>query len=148
MNMKLLSFAVVIIVAIIGLFLFLSWRKTHPTPISIQTVTPFVSENVYITQPLPNGLVSSPLIIKGQARGTWYFEASFPVRLMDSNGKQIAVEPAQAQSDWMTTEFVPFEVTLNFTTPTTNTGTLILEKDNPSSLPKYDAFISIPIRFR
>jgi hypothetical protein len=94
-----------------------------------------------------NQIVTSPLTVTGQARGTWYFEASFPVELRDGNGKIIAQAPAQAQSDWMTTNFVPFSVTLTFAKPTTSTGTLILRNDNPSGLPENAKSISIPVRF-
>lgn len=92
-------------------------------------------------------VISSPLTIKGEARGTWYFEASFPVRLLNSDGKEIAVAPAQAQGEWMTEEFVPFEVVLQFSPPTTSTGTLVLEKDNPSGLPEHANELRVPVRF-
>lgn len=102
---------------------------------------------IRVTSPTVNAVVSSPLKITGEARGNWYFEASFPVKLLDANGKQLAIAPAQAQGEWMTTEFVPFEVTLTFATPTTSTGTLVLEKDNPSGEARFDDSISIPVRF-
>src|ERR1035437_886872 len=70
--------------------------------------------------------VGSPLEINGEARGTWYFEASFPVKIYDSNGKLLGSVPAQAQSDWMTENFVPFKASLDFATPTTDSGILIL----------------------
>lgn len=92
--------------------------------------------------------ISSPLSIKGEAQGTWYFEASFPVRITDGNGNEIGLSYATALSDWMTEEFVEFESTINFTTPTTETGFLILEKDNPSGLPEHYDEIIIPIRFQ
>lgn len=104
-------------------------------------------ERIHLWQPSPNDTVTSPLKVTGEARGTWYFEASFPVKLTDTNGTVIATGIAQAQSDWMTEEFVPFEAQLEFTTPQTDTGTLILQRDNPSSLPEHDASISIPVRF-
>lgn len=90
--------------------------------------------------------VTSPLTVTGEASG-WYFEASFPVRLLDGHGNEIAVAPAQAQSDWMTENYVPFSVTLTFTTPSTTTGTLVLERDNPSGLPENDESIQIPVQF-
>ncbi len=102
---------------------------------------------VEVTSPQPNGVVTSPLTVSGRARGTWYFEASFPVRLLDGNGNEIAIAPAQAQSDWMTTEFVPFIVTLTFAAPSTDEGILVLEKDNPSGLPEHAAEVRIPVRF-
>ncbi len=102
---------------------------------------------IKVSSPVVGALVGSPLVVTGEARGNWYFEASFPVRLYDANGKELAVVPAQAQGEWMTTEFVPFSVTLTFEIPTTPTGTLVLEKDNPSGLPEFDDEISIPVRF-
>lgn len=101
---------------------------------------------IHVTTPLSGSSVTSPLTVKGEARGVWYFEASFPVRLLDESGKEIAVAPAQAQGDWMTEDFVPFEVTLSFPT-TTGFGTLVLQKDNPSGLPEHDDMISIPVVF-
>ncbi|HXK32321.1 MAG TPA: hypothetical protein VJ378_02535, partial [Candidatus Paceibacterota bacterium] len=37
----------------------------------------------------PNQIISSPLSIKGEARGNWFFEASFPIRLYDGNNQEI-----------------------------------------------------------
>lgn len=103
---------------------------------------------IQVSSPKSNAVVKSPLVVKGEARGNWYFEASFPVRLLDADGQELAIAPAQAQGEWMTTDFVPFEVTLNFSKPATTTGTLILQKDNPSGLPEHDDSISIPVKFQ
>ncbi len=102
---------------------------------------------IKVSSPFADDVVVSPLVVTGEARGNWYFEASFPVRLYDANGKELAVTPAQAQGEWMTTEFVPFSATLTFETPVTATGTLVLEKDNPSGMPEFDDKISVPVRF-
>lgn len=103
---------------------------------------------IRVASPRRNAAIASPLRVLGEARGTWYFEASFPVELLDQNGKRIAIQPAQAKGEWMTTEFVPFEVTLTFSAqPTGGTGTLILRKDNPSGLPEHDDALTIPITF-
>ena len=97
--------------------------------------------------PQPGDLVTSPLSIEGEARGTWYFEASFPVRLVDASSKTLAQGPAQALGEWMTTEFVPYRGTLSFTLPTSATGTLILTRDDPSGM-RVPEELRIPIRFR
>jgi hypothetical protein len=109
---------------------------------------PFVSEKVKVSSPLPQSLVKSPLTITGEARGIWYFEASFPVEILDANGKRLGQHYAEAQGEWMTTEFVPFTSTLMFEMPTTDTGFLVLHKDNPSGLPEHDESIRFPIRFK
>ncbi len=106
------------------------------------------TELIRVTTPVPGALVQSPLIVSGEARGNWYFEASFPIRLLDSEGKELAVSVAQAQGEWMTTEFVPFETKLIFISPPRgHAGTLVLEKDNPSGLSEYDDELRIPVRF-
>lgn len=103
---------------------------------------------IRVSSPLPNAAVSSPLAVTGEARGFWFFEASFPVRLYDGNGREIGLAIAQAQGEWMTTEFVPFRAELSFDAPATERGTLVLEKDNPSGLPEHADELRIPVRFK
>ncbi|MDO8594355.1 MAG: Gmad2 immunoglobulin-like domain-containing protein [bacterium] len=103
---------------------------------------------IRIAQPRPNTVIESPLVVKGMARGNWFFEASFPVKLFDGNGELLASVPAQAKGEWMTTEFVPFEATLSFKMPTTTVGLLLLQKDNPSGLPEHDDALRVPVRFK
>lgn len=107
-----------------------------------------LSDLIRVESPAPNSLISSPVKISGEARGFWYFEASFPVKLFDADGNLITVKPAQAKSEWMTENFVPFELSLDFEKPSTANGFLVLKKDNPSGLPEYDNEIQIPVRFR
>lgn len=108
---------------------------------------PVETDTVRVTAPLPESVVGSPLTVTGQARGTWYFEASFPVTVRDANDQLLGTGVAQAQGDWMTTEFVPFQATVNFSASSTPTGFVVLHKDNPSGLPENDAQVRIPIRF-
>lgn len=99
-----------------------------------------------ITSPQSLEIVSSPLVVSGQAKGSWFFEGSLPVKLVDELDNIIAVAPAQAESDWMTSNFVPFKALLDFTS-TSSTGYLIVAKDNPSGLAEFDDSIRIPLRF-
>ena len=106
------------------------------------------SNLIRLESPKPNDLIKSPLIVKGEARGYWFFEASFPVMLTNWDGLIIAEGIAQAKREWMTEDFVPFEVTLDFIKPDYGKrGTLILKKDNPSGLPEHDNALEIPINF-
>lgn len=102
---------------------------------------------IRVNNPRPNQIISSPLILEGEARGVWFFEASFPIKLLDGDGKEITYAIAQAQGEWMTEEFVPFSATLEFAKPTTGKGTLIFEKDNPSGLEEQADSLTMPIRF-
>lgn len=105
------------------------------------------SHMIRVAQPVSEQKVTSPLLIKGEARGGWYFEASFPFRLLDGQGQEIAVGFAEAQTDWMTDDFVPFTAILNFNQPTGSIGELLLLRNNPSGLSVYDAVVSVPVRF-
>ncbi len=102
---------------------------------------------IRVSNPRPNQIILSPLLVEGDARGPWFFEASFPVRLFDGNGKEIAIAIAQAKREWMTEEFVPFGARLEFAKPATGEGTIIFEKDNPSGLSEHDDSLIMPIRF-
>ena len=96
---------------------------------------------------LANQVIKSPLTITGSARGSWYFEATFPVLILDEQGNVLAEHYAQAKSDWMTNDFVPFEAVLNFKTPTTEKGIIVLKKSNPSGLIENDDELIIPVLF-
>jgi len=109
---------------------------------------PDKSDLIRLDSPQPNETITSPLTVKGEARGYWFFEASFPVKLLDAKEEVIAIAIAQAKSDWMTEDFVPFEATLEFQNPGTEKGTLVLEKDNPSGLPENADELRIPVAFQ
>lgn len=106
------------------------------------------SDLIRVDEPDSGDRATSPLVVTGEARGTWYFEASFPVELRNAAGAVIVQHYAEAQDDWMTEDFVPFRSTITFPAqPAGSRGTLILRKDNPSGDPARDQSVSIPIVF-
>lgn len=122
--------------------------KVFTDTIAVPPVLPITYKDlIMVNSPLTNATISSPVTVSGEARGGWYFEGSFPVRVYDANGKELGVVPAQAKGEWTTSEYVPFEGSLSFQTPTTETGTIVFQKDNPSGLPEHDDSLTIPIRF-
>lgn len=123
-------------------------------PADIQAHIDEKSDLIVLTSPVPNGVVSNPLMLSGQARGYWYFEASFPIIITNWDGLIIAEGYATADGDWMTEEFVPFTASVEFENPYVvgqpdfmKRGSLILKKDNPSALPENDNALEIPIFF-
>lgn len=100
---------------------------------------------IKIENPRPNQIIQSPLLIKGQARGFWFFEADFPIKLLAEDWSVMATAIAQAQSDWMTEDFIPFTATLDFPPSLSGKATLVLEKDNPSGLPENADELRIPV---
>jgi hypothetical protein len=102
---------------------------------------------IRVAEPTADAVVTSPLVVTGEARGSWFFEATFPVTLLDADGKPVVRGFAQAQGEWMTEQFVPFKAELAFTAPAGASGTLLIEKANASGLPEHAGELRIPIRF-
>lgn len=123
--------------------------KGAPMPLSDDTedvLTPGqqLEVRVVVDTPASGATVGQTFTVTGKAPGPWYFEASFPIEVRDSNGTVVGQGIATALSDWMTVDDVNFEadVTMNgYTGP----ATLVLMRDNPSALPENDASVSIPV---
>ncbi len=109
------------------------------------------TNDIRVTSPLPGAVVSAAKAIKisGEARGNWFFEATFPVMLTDADGKLITSGTATAGGNWMTTDFVSFLGNINFIKqPAGSRGFIILKKDNPSDMRQFDASVEIPVVFQ
>lgn len=99
---------------------------------------------VVIDAPKPGATVGTSFTVVGKARG-WYFEGSFPLRVLSEQGSLLKEMPVQADGDWMTSEFVPFSETVTLPPGTKGKVMLELHNDNPSGLPENDASITIPL---
>lgn len=99
------------------------------------------------TAPRPGDTVMNPLIIAGEARGYWFFEATAPVELYNNSGVLISSGYIEAQGEWMTENFVPYTGTLSFPTSATGSGYLLIKKANASGLPEHDDSLTIPVVF-
>ena len=107
------------------------------------------NNEIIVTSPSPGEGITSPFLITGQARGSWFFEATAPFDLVDWDGLIIASGYVTASGDWMTDDFVDFSGIVEFVAPTyKNNGALILRADNPSGLPEHDRAVEIPIFFQ
>lgn len=102
---------------------------------------------IQVLEPQSNQEISTPVVIKGQARGNWFFEASFPVEVLDDSQSAIGTGIAKSTGDWMTEDFVPFEATIDFVRPLSKHGFLVLKKDNPSGDAQYNDQLIIPVSF-
>lgn len=155
---KIIAVVILILAAVLAVYFF-SNKAEAP---AVKKIAEY-KDLVILKNPLPGASVSSPLVIEGEARGNWFFEASFPIVLADWDGRIIAQHYAEAKDDpadsgagWMTTEFVPFSAKLEFESPVfegapeehfSRRGFLILQKDNPSGLPENDDAFEIAVFF-
>jgi hypothetical protein len=113
------------------------------------SLTSLKGVEIFIDSPKENTAVSSPLKITGKAPGNWFFEASAPVTITNWDGLIIGESYITAKGEWMTTDYVPFEGTLEFTnTEYGDYGFLILRKDNPSGLPENDDAVEFKVLFK
>lgn len=96
--------------------------------------------------PKAGSTVSSPLVVKGQAPGNWFFESSLPVKLLDNQGRTIAQAEGLSSGNSLTDQLVPFSTLLEFETTATS-GYLIISNDNPSGISDYSKSISFPVLF-
>lgn len=101
-----------------------------------------------LESPQSGAKIISPVTIKGQAKGSMFFEGTFPVSIEDMDGEIAGSGSAKALTNWMTEEFVPFESTITFTTGTTIVGNIVLENDNPSGLPENSQSAKFPVSFK
>ncbi|HUE96450.1 MAG TPA: Gmad2 immunoglobulin-like domain-containing protein, partial [Longimicrobiaceae bacterium] len=117
-------------------------------PADIQAHIDEHADLIRLESPEPLAVIESPLQVTGRARGGWYFEASFPLVLVNWDGLIIAEGYATAEGEWMTGEFVPFSGSIEFETPDYGErGALILQRHNASGLPEHDDALEVPIRF-
>ena len=133
----------------VGGFIYTATQSAGGPPLSVS------DPDISISAPQIGAPVSSPISVSGTARGTWYFEASAPVLVVDWDGKIIGTGHVQAQGEWMTTDFVPFTGSVEFIRPVCAAGAdycthgaVIFRNDNPSGDPSRDKAVEIPVKFR
>ncbi|MFA6227227.1 MAG: Gmad2 immunoglobulin-like domain-containing protein [Candidatus Paceibacterota bacterium] len=132
---------ILIIVVIIFMALIFDWGRREVVAPSINSELP-----IQVVMPKDNQEVKSPIKISGKARGTWFFEGSFPIDLVDSNGNTIASGIATSSENWMTEDFINFSAEISYEKATnTKRVLLVLKKDNPSDNPDLDQNIFIPV---
>lgn len=138
---------VFVVTVIILVSLIFDWGRGDMTDINqITHITVATSSPLIILYPEENQEVTSPIHIAGKAKGNWFFEASFPIRLTDTKGDIIASGHAQALGNWMTSEYVDFTADIVYPKATTTArGLLEFSKDNPSGNPEFDQSIFIPV---
>ena len=144
----------VVLIAVVAALVFAGlWYGTHAVTspsadVPVAAVASYAnasSDLVVVTSPLPGANVAATFTVTGQARGSWYFEASFPLQVISASGEKLVQMPVQAQGEWMTTNFVPFSAEVTLPATYKGAATIILNNDNPSGLPENEKSLTIPI---
>ncbi len=152
MNIKWKIIFYIVILAILFFIaaLVFDWgRNSNLTPLNSYQQTESTSSEISVFYPKPNDTVSSPIKISGKAKGNWFFEASFPVKLYDENENIIGSGIATAESDWATTSFVNFTAEITYDNSTsTGSGLLVFSNDNPSGDPSFSKSFFVPVKLK
>lgn len=146
--MKIFLIVILIVLVAVGAYFLLDKDDTALEDGGIQYAGTQYKDLVRVDSPFADAVIENPVIISGEARGNWYFEASFPVEILDEDGTSLGIAPIQASGEWMTTEYVPFSGTVTFREPTGKEGTIVFHKDNPSGLAEFDDSFAIPVKFK
>ncbi len=150
--MKKILVAVFFVIAI-SLVAFLVVKENRkPTVIDGMNNAADKTNLIVLTNLSVNQKISNPLMIRGEARGYWFFEGILPVLIVDWDGKIIGQGTVQAKDEWMTTEFVPFSGTIEFDKSQisgnySDRGVIIFQRANMSDLPENDDALEFPITF-
>lgn len=117
------------------------------TPQNKEASNDTINDLLKVTNPAEGQLIQSPLEIKGEAGGYWFFEATASVELLDGNMNQIAETYITATGEGMTENWVSFTGTVQYENPSTENGYFILHKANASGLEEHAMSDTIPVRF-
>ena len=103
--------------------------RTYTEEIVVEATYENADEDMIVVDlPNPGAVVGKEFKVIGEARGNWFFEASFPVEVVADNGTVLARTYATAVGDWMTTEFVDFTSDIKVPDSYIGPATLILQK--------------------
>jgi hypothetical protein len=157
-TVKIISSVIIGIVIILVVWLVMQKSAQAPAvienePIISNTELPQVTNpetfSVAISQ---NSTVSAGQTISGSVPGFWFFEGSFPVSLVDNNDNVFGTVIATSTSDWMTSDIIPFTITLPTTLSYTGPGKIVFTRDDPSdgesSIPLSETTATIPVIFQ
>lgn len=126
--------------------------RTFVEELTLEQLSAFISYDnasadlITVSNPAPRSVTGKTFTATGQARGPWYFEASFPIEVRGADGTVIARGLGQPVdgADWMTEEFVPFSSNIEIPDSYIGAATIVLMNDNPSGLPENARSVSIP----
>jgi hypothetical protein len=148
-----------LLIAIIAIFLIgggMYILLQSSIPLRYKSNSNEINNFIIVDHPQPDDTVVSPLKITGKARGIWFQNGQFRIRIFRklecdyATDTTIGYGVAKATSNWETEDFVPFEALIEFSKPI-NCGKTIfigLNKENPSGLKeKGDKELIIPIKF-
>lgn len=105
--------------------------------------------NKLVLENLKDGdIVDEGFEVKGKVSGEWFFEGTFPVRVLNEQGEIIKSLSATTQDDWRTSDLVSFTFKLDTQLEQESIVVLRFEKSNPSGLEENDDYAQVTITIK
>ena len=93
----------------------------------------------------PGDTISGVLDFNGTVKNAYFFEGNIGINALDENKNVLKRGNAMATTEWMTSEPVSFEGSIDLTGLPSGPGYIQIANDNPSDRRDLDKFIFIPI---
>ncbi len=108
-------------------------------------------DTIYLEEVKSGDVLSVEDEILGRAPSNWYFEGTFPVRIFNQQGEEIAVLFAVATQEWTQEGYVPFSLELHSNLIDLKEESVVViqfEKDNPSGLEENADYLKITVTLK
>ncbi len=79
----------IIVLFVVGWVMYDSWQPTgneNEIKSSVEVIIDTKQDIIVVDTPLKDMTISSPFVVSGKARGYWFFEASFPISIVNWDG--------------------------------------------------------------
>lgn len=106
---------------------------------------------IYLENIESGDILSVDDVIQGRAPSSWFFEGTFPVRIFDKKGDELAALFAVADGDWMQEGYIPFTLELHSNLIDLDEESIVVfqfEKDNPSGLDENADYAKITLTLK
>ncbi len=107
----------------------------------------FYDRPTELSAPEADAMVTSPLIVRGKASKSWFWDGSLPIQLVDFNGAVIAEGRATIVGPDKDSDYPDFEGVLEFEQTGVQDAEVVIKKDNPSHLLSHDAELRSRVKF-
>jgi hypothetical protein len=95
-----------------------------------------------------NAVISGVTQASGLLKGGYFFEGNARGMLLDGNKQVQKTFSITATGDWMTTDAVPFDMTIDASGMLPGSGYIRIANDNPSGDSSKDKYVDIPVVFQ
>jgi hypothetical protein len=137
---------VLLLLAIVAVFFLTNNNDEEETEANRNYIESRDGERLYLDELREGDRLEIGSVVTGEVSGTWFFEAVFPVNILNRQGETIGNLIAEAQDEWMTEDLVPFSFEFNIEINEEEDVIIVFENANPSGLEEHEDSAEITVR--